>query len=225
MGILGSTASFIAKGVVKTVSAPIISDALDASIKAVDKASSALEKSIEKREEKKKSQVLSGNPTMNRLIICVEKNKSKTSGYNILNRDEILMYSVHCKKNRTLYFYNSLGQEIAVVKEKKITIRNPLFHEREPKDFIVEINGSKVGIVKSKASTKKEKYKADFVPWVVIGNIIGKNFIITENERHIAEVSPKYSIGNAYAVDYTDSENEFLVLVFTIIADYASEEI
>ena len=127
MGILTSAAKQVVKSAVKTATTPLVSDALDVSIKALDKASAALEKSIVNKAEKKKEQLLIGNPDANRLFVSIDGKKKRQ--YIVRDRNGFEKYCVKQKTKNLLQFFDIAGNEIGSVKEKTIVIRNPVFHE------------------------------------------------------------------------------------------------
>lgn len=105
MGILTSVAKQVVKSAVKTATTPLVSDALDVSIKALDKASAALEKSIVKKAEKKKEQLLTGNPEANRLLVSVEGKKKRQ--YIVRDRNGFERYYVKQKTEKYIAVFRS----------------------------------------------------------------------------------------------------------------------
>ena len=222
MGILTSAAKQVVKSAVKTATTPLVSDALDVSIKALDKASAALEKSIVKKEEKKKKQLLTGNPEANRLLVSVDGKKKRQ--YIVRDRNGFERYYVKQKTKNMLLFFDHVNNEIGSVKEKMFAIRNPGFHESNPMDFIIEINGKKIGILRTIKSVSKQRFEMDSNKWIVESDFSGKNYKIYNGDKVIAESSSKMRYENCYAVDLYDSKEELLVLMIGLVIDIVSTE-
>jgi len=222
MGILTSVAKQIVKSAVKTATTPLISDVLDVSVKALDKASVALEKSIVKKAEKKKEQLLTGNPDANRLLVSVEGKKKRQ--YIVCDRNGSERYYVKQKTKNLLLFFDNVGNEIGSVKEKMFAIRNPVFHESNPMDFMIEINEKKTGMLKSIKSISKQRFELDSTKWIVESDYSGKNYKIHAGEKIIAESSSKMRYDNKYAIDLYEPQDELLILMLGLVIDIVSME-
>jgi len=222
MGILTSVAKQIVKSAVKTATTPLISDVLDVSVKALDKASVALEKSIVKKAEKKKEQLLTGNPDANRLLVSVEGKKKRQ--YIVCDRNGSERYYVKQKTKNLLLFFDNVGNEIGSVKEKMFAIRNPVFHESNPMDFMIEINEKKTGMLKSIKSISKQRFELDSTKWIVESDYSGKNYKIHAGEKIIAESSSKMRYENKYAIDLYEPQDELLILMLGLVIDIVSME-
>jgi len=207
---------------VKTATTPLISDVLDVSVKALDKASVALEKSIVKKAEKKKEQLLTGNPDANRLLVSVEGKKKRQ--YIVCDRNGSERYYVKQKTKNLLLFFDNVGNEIGSVKEKMFAIRNPVFHESNPMDFMIEINEKKTGMLKSIKSISKQRFELDSTKWIVESDYSGKNYKIHAGEKIIAESSSKMRYENKYAIDLYEPQDELLILMLGLVIDIVSME-
>lgn len=222
MGIIGSVAKQVVKSAVKTATTPLVSDALDVSIKALDKASATLEKSIVKKAEKKKEQLLTGNPDANRLLVSVDGKKRRQ--YIVRDRNGFDRYYVKQKTKNILLFFDHVDNEIGTVKEKMFAIRNPVFHESNPMDFIIEINGKKIGMLRTLKSVSKQRFEMDSNKWIVESDFSGKNYKIYDGDKVIAESSSKMRHENKYAIDLYDSQEELLILMLGIVIDFVTME-
>lgn len=128
------------------------------------------------------------------------------------------------KRKNILLFFDHAENEIGSVKEKMFAIRNPVFHESNPMDFIIEINGKKVGILRTIKSVSKQRFELDSNKWIVESDFSGKNYKVYADDKVIAESSSKMRYENKYAIDLYDSQEEVLVLMLCLVIDVVSEE-
>ena len=110
------------------------------------------------------------------------------------------------------------------MKEKLIAVRSPFSFDSNPKDFLIEAGGNKLGKVKTKAAFAKQKYEVTFKDWVVEGDIFGNNFkVLDKNGDIVMTTSQKLAYSNdMYFVDITDPKNEFECVLILLALDSAS---
>lgn len=124
-----------------------------------------------------------------------------------------------------LHIYDATGRtELAEVKEKMIAVRSPLSMDSNPKDFVIEVSGKKIGKVKTKAAFAKQKFDITFNDWTVEGDVFGKNYkVLDKNDNIIMTASQKLMrANNMYYVDITDPKDEFYCVLITLALDSAS---
>jgi uncharacterized protein YxjI len=220
MGLLTSAAKKITKDAATYVAASAAIKALDASIEVLDKADAAMAKKREKKAEKKKEQIITGNPDANRLIVSVNGGKKKE--YIVQDRNAAIKFTVKEKKKHCLQFYDYAGNEIGLAKEKLLALRAPIFHEENPVDFLLEVRGEKQGVLKSKNAFSKQKFELESKQWTIESAFSGKKYKICEGDKLIAEASSKMRQGNEYAIDIYEGADELLVLMVGLVVDLVS---
>lgn len=213
----------IIKGLVEFVASDALIAAADAAKKGLDKASAAAEVKAEKRLQK----FLDSNPGHCHLFVSQIRYKLKETYYvydhnrnvRFMIKGELLSLKHH------LHIYDALGRtELATVKEKLIAVRSPLSLDSNPKDFVIEVGGQKIGKVKTKAAFAKQKFDVTFNDWSVEGDVFGKNYkIIDKAGNVIMTASQKLSyVNDMYYVDVTDPKNEFYCVLILLALDSAS---
>ena len=213
----------IIKGIVEFVASDAIESVADAAIKGLDKASIAAEKKAEKRLQK----FLNTNPDHCHLFVTQLRYMLKET-YYIYDHQKNARYTVKgeaLSAKHHLHIYDSTGRkELATVKEKLIAVRSPLSFDTNPKDFVIEVNGKKLGKVKTKAAFAKQKFDVTFNDWSVEGDVFGKNYkIIDKDGSVIMTASQKLSYTNdMYYVDITDPKDEFYCVLILLALDSAS---
>lgn len=208
MGLLGKLVEFVA--------ADTIVDTLDASIKTLNKIS-------EKRDSKSKDRLFSKEPGTEVLVINQHRFTWKDE-FEVYNENREVKYTVKGELTSIkhhLHIYNAYGKEIGMVKEKLISLRSPIsFTESTPVDFIIEIEGKKVGKIKSKWSLGKQKYEVDFNGWRIEGNVLGWKYKVFNGSEEIARISQKvFYFGDTYVVTFPNIQNELVVLMLVIALD------
>lgn len=213
----------IIKGLVEFVASDALIAAADAAKKGLDKASAAAEVKAEKRLQK----FLDSNPGHCHLFVSQIRYKLKETYYvydhnrnvRFMIKGELLSLKHH------LHIYDASGwTELATVKEKLIAVRSPLSLDSNPKDFVIEVGGQKIGKVKTKAAFAKQKFDITFNDWSVEGDVFGKNYkVIDKAGNVIMTASQKLSyVNDMYYVDITDPKNEFYCVLILLALDSAS---
>lgn len=213
----------IIKGLVEFVASDALISVADAAKKGIDKASAAAETKAEKRLQK----FLDANPGHCHLFASQIRHKLKETYYiydherkvRFMVKGELLSLKHH------LHVYDASGRtELATVKEKLIAVRSPLSMDSNPKDFVIEVGGQKIGKVKTKAAFTKQKFDVTFNGWSVEGDVFGKNYKIIDKVGNIVmTASQKLSYSNdMYYVDITDPKDEFYCVLILLALDSAS---
>lgn len=212
----------IIKGLVEFVASDALIAAAETAKKGIDKASTAAEAKAEKRLQK----FLDSNPGHCHLFVSQMRYKLKETYYvydhnrnvRFMIKGELLSLKHH------LHIYDASGRtELATVKEKLIAVRSPLSLDSNPKDFVIEVGGQKVGKVKTKAAFAKQKFDITFNDWSVEGDVFGKNYkVIDKAGNVIMTASQKLSyVNDMYYVDITDPKDEFYCVLILLALDSA----
>lgn len=209
MGLLGKAVEFIASDA--------IANMLDVPINVLDNTS----KRLKKKDEKNQQQMFECAPGEKALLIN-QKKFTWRNQFDIYDGFQNVKYSVKgefTSIKHHLHIYDINGKEIAFVKEKLMTLRPSAMLESHPTDFDLEINGKKVGKLRSKWSIGKRKYTLDN-GWNVEGNVIGWKYKIMSEDRIIAAISykPLYW-GDTYLITFPENENELLILMIVLAID------
>ena len=91
-------------------------------------------------------------------------------------------------------------------------------------DFIIGINGKKVGMLRTIKSVSKQRFELDSNKWIVESDFSGKNYKIYAGDKVIAETFSKMRYENKYAIDLYDSQEELLILMLSLVIDIVSME-
>ncbi|HVI39843.1 MAG TPA: LURP-one-related family protein [Anaerovoracaceae bacterium] len=207
--------------VVKSVAPYAIADALDIPIKALEKAYQRIE---EKSEESTKK-LFEKQPGTGILVINQHQFTWKDK-LDVYDENREIKYTVKgelASIKHHLHIYDVKGKELGMVKEKLIALRSPISLESNPVDFIIEIGGKKIGIVKSRWAFRKQKYEVDFNGWRIEGNVFGWKYKIFNGNEEIANISQKLLyFGDTYVINFLDPKNEFVVMMLVIALDAAN---
>jgi len=212
----------VAKGVVKKAAVDVLVQATDGVIKVLDKVSDT----AEQKSQRKIADFLSKNPDHIHLFLN-QRLYTRKEFYQVFDAQQQVKYVVKgelLSRKHHLHVYDASGKhQLGTVKEKMIAFRPFFSFEANPKDFVVEVNGKKLGKIKSRQSVSKRKFEVTFNNWQIEGNFTGKNFKVMSGDNLIMEVSREYGYkGDMYFVDITDPANEFLCLLVVLAIDAAS---
>ena len=108
-----------------------------------------------------------------------------------------------------------------------IAFRYPLSLEDDPKDFVIEIGGKKVGVIKSQDTRLLRRFEFCFNNWKVKGNVLKLQFVVSNGKEIILTVNDKDSTGinldqDCYFLDIYKPENELIGLAIVTAIDLAS---
>ena len=187
-------------------------------------AGEALEKGMQKNKEKKTSKFLDDEKSGHiRLVVSQNLYKIRES-FQIYDSEENVKYIVKGKlisATHNLTIYDSTGKnKLGEVKEKLISLRSPLSLESHPQDFVLYINGKKLGKIRSRFSFAKPKFKCDFNNWIIDGNFIGSKYKVTNEKKIVMEVDKKIALReDLYFVYIINSEDELLCLMIALTID------
>jgi len=214
---IGEIMSLLGK-IVEFVASDAIANALDIPIKALDKAS-------KKIDSKSKDKLFEKEHGTGILVINQHRFTWKDK-FDVYNENREVKYTVKGKLasiKHHLHIYDANGKEIGMVKEKLISLRSPISLESKPVDFIIEINGKKLGKVKSRWSFGKQKYEVDFNGWRIEGDFLGWKYKIFNGNEEIANISQKVLyLGDTYVVTFPNLQNELIVLMLVVALDAAN---
>jgi len=213
MGLLGKIVEFAAAGTIVKL--------LDTPIKALEKAS----KKQEEKNAKRVNKLFDKEPGTGILIIN-QHQLTWTDKFDVYDENKEIKYTVKGKftsVKRHLYIYDANGKKLGMVKEKLLALRSPLSLESKPVDFILEIEGQRLGEVKSISSFGKQKYVVCFNSWRVEGNVLGWKYKILDGSVEIADIRKKVLYyGDTYVVTFPNIQNELVILMLVIALDAAN---
>ena len=213
----------IIKGIVEFVATDAILEVTDKAIKGLDKASEVAQKKADKKLQK----FIESNPGHCHLFASQIRYKLKET-YYIYDHKQQVRYMVKgelLSMKHHLHIYDATGRnELATVKEKLIAVRSPLSMDSNPKDFVIEVGGKKIGKVKTKAAFAKQKFDVTFNDWTVEGDIFGKNYKVLDKDGNVIMIaSQKLSyVNDMYFVDISDPKDEFYCVLILLALDSAS---
>lgn len=213
----------IMKGLVEFVASDALVSATDVAIKGIDK----LSESAEKKADKKLQKFLDATPGHSHLFATQIRYTFKEK-YYIYDQNQAVKYTVKgelLSMKHHLHVYDASGRsELGTVKEKLISLRSPLSLDSNPKDFDIEVEGKKIGKVKTKAAFTKQKFDVTFNGWRVEGDVFGKNYKILDSDDNVIMLaSQKLSyLNDMYFVDITNPQDEFYCVMILLALDSAS---
>lgn len=212
MGLLG----YIIKN---TVGKAVAGKVAEAGEKVCDKA-------CEKLEEKSNQQVEKFFNEANghtRLIVAQQPYTYKEK-FQIYDEFENVKYVVEGKlvsATHRLTLFDSTGKNVlGRVKEKLISIRAPFSFEDKPQDFVIELNGQKLGKMKSRFALAKRKFEFTFNDWTLEGNVLGLKYKVLSGSETIMEVKETaFTTGDVYYIDIAKPENELICILILLAID------
>lgn len=218
MGIGKDMLVHLGKGVVKGV-------AVDAGVAAFDKVS---ERS-KKKSEKKIKKFLNDDPTHIHLVVSNSRNTARKQ-YSVFDKDMNVKYQIIGKKvslSNHLTVTDMSGEKLATIKEKLVSLRAPLSKDSDPRDFIIEIGGEKIGKIKSQGAIASRRFEICFNDWAIEGNVTGLKYVVRYGKEIILKVDEKpgldlFSDQEYYFLDITKPENELIGLVIATTLDVAT---
>lgn len=210
MSLLGKAAKYTAKYAARK-SLPYVSK------KANDK--------IEEIAAERNQKLFDAQSGTGNLVIRQERHTWKDK-LDVFDENQKIKYTVKgeltsIKHHRHIYDAND--KELGLIKEKLISLRLPILKESNPVDFIFEIDGHKVGTVKSKWAFGRQNYEVDFNGWRIEGNIFKFEYKIYNGNEVIAQISKKlFFLDDIYVINVPDPNNELVVLMLVISLDAAN---
>lgn len=110
--------------------------------------------------------------------------------------------------------------KVASVKKKTFSARTPLFHEKNPADYVIEIGGEQVAVLKTKQSRHLEDYEIIPYGWVVKGSVLKWDFRVLDGDFELVHISQRSGYSTpTYIIDFPDERHELigLMIVLTLI--------
>lgn len=200
MGILGEIVKYC-----------VINTGMEVGIRVIEKMETKSEENIKKKFNKPEDTQV--------LVICRDKLTWKDK-FNIYDDYQNIKYSVKAELisiKPCLNIFDNTGKKIASVKEKLITFRSPISLESKPVDYILEIDGNKIGKLKSRWAFAKRTYRVDFNDWRIEGNILGWKYRIFNGNEQVANISQViFNLNETYVINFTDSKDELLILMLVL---------
>lgn len=216
--------NFIGKLFVKDVVNKGVSLVADDAIDAIDKTINNIEtNNTKKRKAKIKKFIAQTVEGHTKLILSQNIYKLKED-FKVYDQNENLRYIVKGKlfsSTHDLSVYDSSGNvKLGQVVQKLISFRGPFSKESHPQDFVLYINGKKIGKIKSTYSSLTSKYKLDFNDWMIEGNFIGNIYKVKNKHKEIMRVEEKFVLNeDLYFLDILSDEDELLCLLIALAID------
>ena len=212
MGIIGKLVTKAVEKVVTYKAVEVASDTCD-----------KIEKKAKDNKNKKIDAFLNEETTHSRLVLTQKRYTFKES-FQVFDEKKDVKYIVKGKllsSTHQLTIFDKTGKiKLGEVNEKRIALRSPLSLDSHPKDFIIKLNGKKIGKIKSRYSFAKPKFEFDFNGWIIEGNIIGSKYKIRDGQKNVMEVYEKIWFGeDTYFVDIVNPDNEVLCLMIALAID------
>lgn len=190
---------------------------------AIDKTVNATIGDKETRHNRKEQRYLSSKKESNCLII--QKVNQKKELFSICDIDGNVKYYVSGKLSSdpqkvNLILLDKKRCKVASVKKKAFSVRMPLFHERTPADYAIEIGGENVAVLKTKPSKHLEDYEIVPYGWVVKGSVLKWDFRILDGDFERVHISQRSGYSTpTYIIDFPDDQYELigLMIVLTLI--------
>ncbi len=212
VGILGKVIEFVA--------ADEICDALNKSIKILDKAS----KKAQAQSEANARKLFECAPGERALLLNQAKFTWRDQ-FCVFDSFESMRYKVKgefTSIKRHFHIYDPSGKEVGYVKEKLLSLRPSAVLESKPIDFTFNIPGRKAVHMRSIWSVIKEKFRVDN-GWYVEGELLGWKYRILDSEGNvIANVSNKMLYwGDTYLITFPEDADDLLILMIVLAIDIA----
>lgn len=189
----------------------VVNTGIDVGIRVIEKMEAKSEENIKKKFNK---------PDDKQVLVIIRDHFTWKDKFYIYDDYQNIKYSVKAELvsiKPSLNIFDKKGEKIASVKEKLITFRSPISLESKPVDYILEIDGNKIGKLKSRWAFAKRNYLVDFNGWRIEGNILGWKYKIFNGNEQVANISQViFNLNEAYVINYTDSKDELLILMLVL---------
>lgn len=206
MGLLGQISKYVANV-----------GLLEISIKALDKVIPKLEE----RSEESTNKLFEKLPGTGILVINRHQSNWKDK-FDVYDENRDVKYTV--KGKHRWHIYDSKGNEIGTVTEKRTFLRSPISLNLHPIDFIIKIGAKKVATIQYRLTFGKRNYKIDFNNWRIDGNVFGWKYKIFNGNEEIANVSQKLlHFGDTYVINFSEPKNELVLLMLVIALDASKQ--
>jgi len=190
---------------------------------AVDKTVNATIGDKETRHNRKEQRYLSSKKESTCLFI--QKVSQKKELFSICGIDGCVKYYVSGKlssdpKKVNLLLLDNKHHKVASVKKRVFSARMPLFHEKSPADYIIEIRGVQAAVLKTKPSAHLEDYEIVPFGWVVKGSVLKWDFRVLDGDFEVVHISKRSGYSTpTYIIDFSDNQYEVigLMIVLTLI--------
>lgn len=212
MGILGK--------IVEYAASDVINDALDKSVRIIDKANEKLKAQTE-AEKRKMFECAPGE----RALLLNQAKFTWRERFSVFDSYESIRYTVKgefAPIKRHFHIYDPNGREVAYVKEKLLSLRPSAIVEVNPVDFTFEIPGREAIHMHSRWSALKEKFCVSN-GWYVEGALTGWKYkIFNADGNVVANISCKLLYwGDTYLVCFPEDADELLILMIVLAIDVA----
>jgi uncharacterized protein YxjI len=184
-------------------------------------------KKLETKSEDRKKKFFDKQAGTDILVITQPRHTWKDK-FNVYDENKHVKYTVKgefASIKSCLHIYNEQGKEIGKVKKKLISLRSPISLESNPVDLIIEIDGKKIGKVKSRRSFSKQKYVVNFNGWRIEGDVFGSKYKIIDGNEEVAHISQKllYPFDKKVnVINFYKPQNEVIVLILVIAIEAAN---
>ena len=230
MGIIKDIAVHEAKKFVKTSAIGLAVDVAGKGIEAAGAVYDGVNKVIdatlgdkETRHNRKEQKYLA--KTVENTHLFIKATAVKNQIFNICDDNDTIKYYVKGKlpkgsKKVRLTLLDAEKEPIANVTKAMIALRNPIFHENDPANYRIEINGEEAATLKTKFSYATETYEIIPQNWKVRGNILKWEFGVYDGERQIVHITKRKGYETpTFIIDFDDEEHELLglMIVLTLI--------
>ena len=112
---------------------------------------------------------------------------------------------------KKLYIFDSEHNEIALVKQKIVSLR--------PK-FVVEVNGEEVAEIVKKITFFKPQYYVEGLGWNVDGDFFAHDYVIESNGAEVVSIHKAWvSWGDTFELDIADGNDEVTALAVVLAID------
>ena len=161
-----------------------------------------------------------------RPAFIVQKVDTEGDIFRIFNTEEALLYRVRgvlSDDNLNLSVFRSDNVQIAAVYKSIKTKRAPIFHERRPVNYIVEIMGQQAAVMKTKLSkTRAKEYEIEPQGWNI--QIKKSELSISNDQGVIVHGSKRIGYdAPTYILDFQQQEDmliSMLLIMCLILREY-----
>ena len=182
---------------------------------------------LAKRREKEKQEFFERNPSHVHLKMHEpesDRNLSRILIYDIYDNLRYRGKGKFFSPKPQAVLYDAKKKRLGSVKQKLVAFRGPFSRESAPLDYNIEINGNKLGTIKSDYNFNKRVFDFDYNNWHAEGDFKSKKYTITNDNIIVMRGCRLPSFGDDHFIlDITSPNDELLAVLFAIAIEMSTD--
>lgn len=157
-------------------------------------------------------------------LVLVQDKREKPLIYRIYDETRSVKYRAvdrgRAMDKQKLEVSNTEGKVVGTITQSLIALRHP-FREYDPRDYLIEVGGEKLGKIRTKGSLKKRLFEVQFNGWHVEGDWAGFRYrVFTDSGKTIMTMTSEGEVsGDTWYLDIRNPLDEFPCVLLAIVLD------